>query len=225
MSRRANYGHRCKECMMHMSLCICALVPRVETRTRLVLVMHKDERKKPTNTGLLAARSLVNSEVHIRGVEGSAELAIGWEPSSEPVLLFPHEGAEVLTPQGRPITLIVPDGNWRQAAKMRARVRGLKDIRCAVLPPGPPTEYRLRFEAHPGGLATMEAIARAFGILEGPAVQAALEKIFRTMVERTLWVRGALPTSEVTDGIPAGVEQHDPRSGPSAHGRIGPSRP
>lgn len=215
MSRRANYGHRCKDCMMHLSVCICALVPRVETRTRLVLVMHKDERRKPTNTGLLAAQALVNSEVHVRGVEGSAELAVSWPPESEPILLFPHEGAEVLTPQDRPVTLIVPDGNWRQAAKMRARVRGLKDIRCAVLPPGPPTEYRLRFEATPGGLATMEAIARAFGILEGPAVQTALETIFRTKVERTLWVRGALPTEAVSGGIPAGVLQHDPRRPPS----------
>jgi YD repeat-containing protein len=46
------------------------------------------------------------------------------------------------------------------------------------------------------GLAThpqlKEAIARAMGILEGPLVREALERVFRAMVERTLWSRGAI---------------------------------
>ena len=83
-------------------------------------------------------------------------------------------------------------------------------VPCAVLPPGAPSTYRLRHEARPGGLATAEAIARAFGLLEGPEVEAALLRVFRAMVERTLWSRGTLDTREVTDGIPAGVTR-DPR--------------
>ncbi len=198
---------------MHFSLCICALIPRIETRTRLVLVMHKDELKKPTNTGQLATMSLVNSELHIRGREGDAATEITWPADSEPVLLFPHGDAEPLTALPGPVTLIAPDGNWRQAAKVRARVPGLKDIRCVTLPTGPKTRYRLRSELQPGGLATIEAIARAYGILEGPEVQATLERIFDLMVERTLWVRGSLSTEDVTGGIPEGVMKHDPRSG------------
>ncbi|MBX3228024.1 MAG: DTW domain-containing protein [Labilithrix sp.] len=213
MSRRANYGHRCKACMMHMSLCICALIPRLETRTRLVLVMHKAELRKPTNTGHIATLALTNSATVVRGREGEPEDEVTWPEGTEPVLLFPHEGAEPLTARDRPVTLIVPDGNWRQASKVRARVPGLRDVRCATLPLGPPTEYRLRLETHPAGLATIEAIARAFGILEGPEVQAALEGIFRTMVERTLWIRGSIPTDAVKGGIPEGVDKHDPRSG------------
>ena len=79
--------------------------------------------------------------------------------------------------------------------------------------------YRLRSESHPAGLATIEAIARAMGILEGPHVQEALERVFRAMVERTLWVRGSLAAEEVTGGIPEGATRHDPRSGHRAHGR------
>lgn len=217
MSRRANTGHRCPACMMHVSLCICALIPRIETRTRLVLVMHKAELRKPTNTGHLATAALVNSQTFVRGREGAPEDAIAWPAETEPVLLFPAEDARPLEPVSHAVTLIVPDGNWRQAAKVRQGVPGLKDVRCVTLPPGPPTEYRLRAETQPNGLATIEAIARAFGILEGaakgPEVRAALERVFRTMVERTLWVRGALPKHEVADGIPEGVVQHDPRSG------------
>ena len=41
---------------MHRSLCICGLLPRIETRTRLLFVVHQLEAVKPTNTGLVAAR-------------------------------------------------------------------------------------------------------------------------------------------------------------------------
>ncbi len=213
MSRRDNRANRCGLCLMHMSLCVCPIVPRIETRTRLVLVIHHTEIRKPTNTGHLGAACLVNSEVHVRGREGAPSPPIEWGDST-PLLLFPHEGeAEVLAPMPGPVTLIVPDGNWRQASKVRARVPGLRNVRCVTLPPGPPSIYRLRSEPHPAGLATIEAIARAMGILEGAHVQEALEHVFRTMVERTLWVRGALATDEVTGGIPEGASRHDPRSG------------
>jgi len=43
---------------MHATLCICELVPRLEARTRLSLLVHYREARKPTNTGLLAARCL-----------------------------------------------------------------------------------------------------------------------------------------------------------------------
>jgi DTW domain-containing protein YfiP len=133
---------------------------------------------------------------------------------TQPLLLFPYEGeAEPLRPFDRPVTLFVPDGNWRQAFKVRARVPGLSQVPCVTLPPGPPSIYRLRSEAHAEGLATIEAIARAMGILEGVHVQDALEHVFKAMVERTLWARGLIATHEVTGGIPEGATRHDPRSG------------
>jgi DTW domain-containing protein YfiP len=92
-------------------------------------------------------------------------------------------------------------------------VEGLADAVCVTLPRGAPSRYRLRAEAHEEGLATAEAIARAYGILEGPDVQRAIEAAFSAMVERTLWVRGRVLTEEVTGGIPEGVVRHDPGSG------------
>ena len=88
-----------------------------------------------------------------------------------------------------------------------------------TLPPGPPSRYRLRFEPHDGGLATIEAIARAFGILEGRHIEEALLAIFGAMVERTLWARGAIDASAVALGIPPGAERHDPdeRRAPRTH--------
>lgn len=217
MSRRNNAAKRCGRCRMHCSLCVCALIPRVETRTRLALVIHRVEDRKPTNTGRLATECLVNSETVVRGHLGAPTGPLVVPEGYEPILLFPAEDAVPLATLAkdlvRPVMLVVPDGNWRQASKVRARVPGLASVRCATLPAAEPSTYRLRSEAHAHGLATIEAIARAMGILEGPAVEEALLLPFRAMVERTLWSRGDAETATVTGGIPVGAERHDPESG------------
>lgn len=224
MSRRNNAARRCARCRMHASLCVCAFIRSVETRTRLLLVIHRAEDRKPTNTGRLATECLVNSEIVVRGHPTDAAVPLPIPAATQPVLLFPAEGAIPLPELARslapdlPVTLIVPDGNWRQASKVRTRVPGMREVPCATLParPDEPSVYRLRSEAHAHGLATLEAIARAMEVLEGRAVREALELPFRAMVERTLWARGDLEEEDVTGGIPAGVQRHDPDSGARA---------
>jgi DTW domain-containing protein len=202
---------------MHQSLCICALLPRIATRTRVVVLLHQLEAIKPTNTGIVAARCLANSAVVYRGraPAGAAtetlEAALAFD--ADPVLLFPHPSATPLAawPRGnRPLVLVVPDGTWPQAARARRRVKALARMPCVSLPePGAPAD-RLRAPPRPGRLATLEAVAVALGILEGPAVGEALMRVYRIMTERTLWTNGRLAADQVTGGIPAGVRSHDP---------------
>lgn len=136
----------------------------------------------------------------------------------QPLLLYPADDALPITrfaASERPIVLIVPDGNWRQASKMRKRIPGLAAVPCVTLPDVGPTDYRLRAETHEGRLATLEAIARALCILEGeagPQIEVAMLAVFRVMVERTLWLRGALPDTAVVGGIPAAAVARNPRS-------------
>jgi DTW domain-containing protein YfiP len=217
VSRRDNAHLRCPRCRMHGSLCLCERIPRIETRTRLVLVIHRYEDRKPTNTGRLAVECLPNSEVIVRGHAAHPSTSLPLSPDVQPVVLFPHEDAvpiDRFAGSSRPVALIVPDGSWRQASKVRNRVPGLRDLPCASLPRGAASAYRLRVDAHEQGLATIEAIARALRILEGErgeAVARALDVVFRAMVERTLWARGSAKTEDVTGGIPAGAMRHDPR--------------
>jgi DTW domain-containing protein len=199
-------------------LCVCALMPspRLTLRTRVVLVIHRDEVRKPTNTGRLAIECLDGATTLVRGddrVPGPPLTFAG----TRPVLLFPDPDAvslDQLALGPEPVTLIVPDGTWRQAQRVRTRVPGLATVPCAVLPPGPPSSYRLRSEPRPGGLATAEAIARALGLLDGPEVQAVIERVFRAMVERTLWSRGTLPTAALSEPLPPGASR-DPHRGPT----------
>ena len=223
---------------MHASLCICALVPRLVTRTRVVLFVHRAEDRKSSNTGRLAVRCLVNSEVIVRGHTTEQAPRYTHAPGSEPLLLFPHEGAapldEVFDATARARlrdgslpapTLLVPDGTWRQASKVKKRVPGLEGVRCVTLPRGARSIYRLRVEAHDTGVSTIEAIARALGILEAAEVERALLYPFRAMVERTLWSKGDLDDAEVTGGIPVGALRHDPRSGLRGSSSLTPAPP
>ena len=58
---------RCPQCRLFQFDCLCGLIPRIETRTRVVVVLHQLEDHKPSNTGRLAHRCLPNSEIVIRG--------------------------------------------------------------------------------------------------------------------------------------------------------------
>lgn len=178
--------------------CICALVPRLELRTHLSLVMHQREWTKTTNTGHLALRALVRSRLFLWGEEGEAAPApdevvppgtrgVVLAPSGLP--LDPERVADLCS--GPPLTLVVTDGSWRQATKMLRRIPALASLTRVSLPFVAPSAYQLRAEPHPEGLATFEAIARALGLLEGDdEVRAALERPFLAMVRGTLATRG-----------------------------------
>jgi DTW domain-containing protein len=207
---------RCGTCQLHARLCICGLVPRLCTRTQVVLLVHHREARKPSNTGQLAARCLVRSAVHIVGQRH--QLIAAPQPNHGlPLVLFPDSDAEPIENYASSpvaISLLVPDGNWSQASKMRRRGPGLESVRCVTLPDTGPSEYRLRAEPRRGGLATFEAIARALRILEGetgPEIERAMLAVFRVMVERTLWFRGKLAAEEVAGGVPPAALARDPR--------------
>lgn len=205
MSRRDNAGLRCTVCRLPRPLCVCASLPDIAARTRLLVVVHRDEEPKPTNTGLLAARSVRGARVVVVGDRARPLPDPLLARGERAVVLFPDADAESLAryADGGPLTLVVPDGSWRQAARIARRVPKLAELPRVGLPPGPPTRYRLRAEPRAGGLATLEAIARALAVLEGEAAVAPLLELFTRFVDRTLWLRGALPDREVTGGVPA----------------------
>lgn len=198
-------GHRCARCRMLRAECFCDLIPTVATRTRLVLVLHEAEDRKPSNTGRLALSCLPNSALVMRGghEQASPVAAESWTEHGTPVLLFPHPDAqpiEAWRDSSRPVTLVVPDGTWRQAQRVRRRIPGLDAVPCAVVKRDQPSEYRLRHTPFPRRLATMEAIAEALGVLEGPSVREELLRIFQVMVERSMRVRA--PVARPRDPAP-----------------------
>lgn len=218
---RNHSPNRCEECSIFKPLCVCALSPRLDLKTRVLILMHIREIPLTTNTARLAKLALLNSEIRLRGerpgeappldcTDLTREAGSSETPARPALVLFPSEDARELTPEfarelkegGATPVLVVPDGNWKQCSKFARRVPGLEALPRVKLPPGPPSEYVLRKEPRPECVSTYEAIARALGILEGAEVERRLMEYFRLKQDRLLWARGVLPAEKVRGGVP-----------------------
>lgn len=170
-------------------------MPQLDLGTRLELVMHHRETRRTTATGPLALAVLRNGGLHVHGRRDApldlSHLHGEGGEARRVLVLFPSESARPLSrsligEDPRPITLVVPDGSWRQAGRIAKRVPGLQHAERVTLPSGPPSRWGIRRETKAAGLATLEAIARALGVLEGADVQRQLEQLFARMVAATL---------------------------------------
>jgi DTW domain-containing protein YfiP len=173
-------------CRRPARACYCAHVPTIETKTRVVVVQHPRERDVPIGTARMATLCLPSSELHITtSVAESPELARALaDPSRPAILLSPGEGARdiVREPPAGPITLVVVDGTWWQAAKIIKCDPVLRALpRYAFTPPSP-SEYRIRREPEETFVSTIEALALALAALEGKSFDA-LFAPFRAMVD------------------------------------------
>lgn len=187
----AIHPERCPNCRVPTDLCVCKHIPTMDLATKLVLIMHQKETIRSTATAPLATQCLTNHEFYIHGYsDNRVDLtSVTTDQSRRALLLYPGETARplsqsLLSEDKRPVNLIVPDGSWRQAKRMAKRIPGLDKAELVTLPEGgPATQWGLRRETRTGGLATFEAIARAYGILEGYEIQELLEDFFYKTVE------------------------------------------
>lgn len=201
---------------MHIPLCVCSLIAELRpklaaVKTRVIILMHHREENLASNTARIAAMSLPHCEIRIRGVLNQPLSTEGFRSSDRPTFfLYPSEEAIELTPEfavrltSAP-TLIVPDGNWKQASKVASRLPELQGIPHLKLPVGIPAQYHLRKGPREGCLSTYEAIARAVGILETPDAQKEMETFFEKRVERALWARGKIKLDDCKHAIPQSV--------------------
>jgi DTW domain-containing protein len=207
LPRTRKIKDQCPICAASRALCLCDAVPRIELNTKICLVIHHRELTRSSNTGLLALRALVNSEIRIRG-EGRETLDLKdlLTPQYRTFLFYPSDDAveldkELVAQDRRPIQLIVPDGTWRQARKIHSRHHELKDVpRVKISTPNNST-FQLRAQSRPEGMATLQAIAHGLGVIEGDLVGAQLMKLYHAKIERTLIARGLLRKSKVAGSI------------------------
>lgn len=194
--RKRKTKNPCGGCGLNLELCICAKIPKIELKTKVTLVIHSREIKRTTNTGQLAIRSLINSDMHVRGKVGeNFNLGDLIYDDYENLLLYPSDEAIELTVEfvqtlKKPIHLIVPDGNWRQASKVHYRNLHLKQLlRVKLKAPGKDQQY-LRYESKEQGMATLQAIAYAIAAIEGDQVCEELLKVYNSKLANTLIGRG-----------------------------------
>lgn len=156
---------------------MCADVPVVPTRTRIVIVRHLAEAHRSSNTARLAHLALPNSEIVDHAIKdepiGAARLG---GPGTW--LLFPEGEPRTRAPEPPPERLIILDATWQQARRMRQRLPGLRGLPVLRLPDLAAPRERMRASPGHGLVSTIEAIARALRLLEGDAPAEALERLF-----------------------------------------------
>lgn len=187
---------RCSICHFHPSYCICSAIPRIELNTKVCLVIHASELTRRSNTGLLALKALMNSEMRVRG-ETIKPLDLGdlLTAGYRTWLFYPCRDAveltrELVAQEPTPVQLIVPDGNWRQAGKVHYRHPELKNVRRVMISAPNTSKFRLRHQHRREGMATLQAVAHALGIIEGDPIKDELMKLYQLKLKQSLVVRG-----------------------------------
>ena len=181
---------RCERCLRPAGHCLCALIPRLDNRTRVLLLQHPSETGHALNTARLAALGLANAELRVG--EDFSDLDLSAEDAW---LLFPGENAIPLAelaarPVTRPRLLVVPDGTWRKARKLLHLNPRLPALPRVVLPAGLTSRYRLRKAPAEGALSTIEAVVEALNALEGAGRFDALCRPFDALIEGQIKAMG-----------------------------------
>jgi DTW domain-containing protein YfiP len=204
-------------CGLHIELCVCGGLPRVDLPFGVLLVQHFIEEHRPTNTGRLIA-GMVNGSRLVQYGRPDQPLAdaLFRESGRRYILLFPRSGARVLArsdlvpSDGTPVTMVVPDGNWRQASRVSRRTRALQEMQCMALPPGPPGAWTVRNGRRHERLCTAEAVIRAVELAGMRDEAARMHAAMVTINDRTLGMRpkhaprtGGAPHRTATDAAPS----------------------
>jgi DTW domain-containing protein YfiP len=178
-------GH-CPRCFLRTSHCLCAELPTLTTPCQFVILRHIKEAWRTSNTARLAALALPGTQIVSYGSPGPT-LALGALSQSDSWLLFPGISAPGIPAAGERI--VVLDGSWRQARRMLHRLPGLQNLRRLSLPADSGV-MRLRRPTVPSGMSTLEAIAGAVGLVQGQEAANALQKLYRSLVDRSRQLRG-----------------------------------
>ncbi|WP_426178456.1 tRNA-uridine aminocarboxypropyltransferase [Pseudomonas sp. TWRC1-2] len=183
---------QCSRCLRPVTYCLCALIPSLDSRTRVLLLQHPSEVNHALNTARLAALGLNNAQLVVGEVFEDLPTLLN-PPGYQARLLFPAEDAQPLqayTPTDEPMLLVVPDGTWRKARKLLHLNPLLAALPRVTLAEGAVSRYRLRKAPGPGALSTVEAIVQALQVLEAPASFDALLKPFEALIEGQIAAMG-----------------------------------
>ena len=154
----------CHRCHKPAPLCVCASVRRVQNRTRVVVLRHRRERFHVVGTTRIARLGLAAVDVH--------DVTYDLPPLALPpgaALLYPAEGARdlaTLPEHERPSCLVVLDGTWHHARRLYRDNPWLAALPAVRLSPEAPSRYRIRRQARPEHLSTIESIVAALQALE-----------------------------------------------------------
>jgi DTW domain-containing protein YfiP len=203
-------------------LCLCAQLLARSGKHHVHVVAHETELMKSTNSGRLVPLLWRDASLVVYGNGAPSLPERLWAEQARPVVLFPLAGAPTIdtlvTEAGtrgdddgdpRPFAVIVLDGTWHQANRLRKRFHHARIPFVRLPDHARPTLYRLRQGHFGASMSTLEAAAAALAILErDDGVYEHFVDGFRRMQDRTLWLRGVIDADDVYGGVPEGLLRH-----------------
>ena len=167
----------------------------MDTRTRIVLLMHPMEwKREKCTTGRLTCLNLANSEIipGLRFDDNPRYRALVDDPANYPVLLYPGKDAYDLSAGGFPaaelagkrLVVFIVDSTWACAKVILRESPGLLGLPCVKFTPAEPSRYVIKRQPDPMCLSTIEvthelllALERA-GLDEYPDKERLLSSFF-----------------------------------------------
>ncbi|MDY7566019.1 DTW domain-containing protein [Pseudomonas sp. RTC3] len=188
---------QCARCLRPETHCLCALIPQLDSRTRVLILQHPSEVNHALNTARLAALGLNNAELIVGEVFDDLPALLN-PPGYQARLLFPADDAQPLEAYrseggetgSMSMLLVVPDGTWRKARKLLHLNPLLAALPRVTLAQTVPSRYRLRKAPGPGALSTVEAIVQALQTLEAPKPFDALLRPFEALIDGQIAAMG-----------------------------------
>lgn len=198
---------RCPRCSLPPRLCVCDMLPPVETQLPVHVLIHRLEQRKPSSTGSLIARVVTGAASHIyhrmsRQVPATGLPADALEPSRELWILhpcgepFPAVAGPADDSTGSLPQILLLDGTWRQAGEMLRSVEARG--RCVSLPDAgeTPSRYWLREQPGPSQISTAEALMGVFAATGEHEAARRLRLHFELHVYAMLLARGKREMAE-----------------------------
>ncbi len=202
---------RCERCQLASYACICPFCPECDTRVEFVLLMHKLEVFKPTNTGRLLA-DLFPHRTHVfcwnRTQPDERLLALLQDTQRQCLVVFPADTREAqakprpvltqmeamqLAAEGKTLTFILLDGTWKQSSRMFHLSRWMEQVPCVLLPEGNARGYSVRKSHQDNYLSTAEAGALCLQMAGELENTETLLDYFQLFNQHYLATRGCYP--------------------------------
>jgi DTW domain-containing protein YfiP len=204
---------RCPACGKAAPLCLCAEIAPLDNRIEVLILQHPQEQDVGLGTARLTVAHLRKAALRVGLSWPSLAKALGrpadpkrwgvlYLGSADAARLAPGREVVALTRKGtaapdqdarlRAIEgIVLLDGSWSQAKALWWRNPWLLKAQRLILAPSRASRYgRLRREARPDAVSTLEAAALLLGHLEGRSdIPDALHRSFETLLERAAATR------------------------------------
>ena len=190
----------CDKCLRPSKLCYCSKIRPINNRINVTIIQHPKESKHPFNTGRLAHRCLVNSQLLIQEQLSETQIQklltcasailypnMPWLPETQQLVIENNQNGETVQSGDTQLMeltqhLVVLDATWRKSKRMMFEHEALQQLPRICLTGDVMTNYRVRKSRIRNSLCSLESIYFALTALEPNNDFANLLEVFEKMV-------------------------------------------